>query len=148
MEAFEIVKEQLEMQAVEKGNKIYLEAEEGTSVYADYDRLIQILVNIVKNSIQFTEQGSIFLRGKVGPDQTLIVIEDTGIGIDPQEIESIWLRFYKADLSRTNHSFGEFGIGLSIVKQLVQAHSGEINVSSEKGKGTKFTIRFPREQIG
>lgn len=146
MEAFEIVKEQLEIQAEEKGNRIYIEAEEGVSVYADYDRLIQILVNIVKNSIQFTEQGSIFLRGKEDPDQTLILIEDTGIGIDPKEIESIWLRFYKADLSRTNHSFGEFGIGLSIVKQLVQLHSGEITVSSEKGEGTKFTIRFPREQ--
>lgn len=144
MEAFEIVKEQLEIQAEEKGNRIYIEADEEISVYADYDRLIQILTNIVKNSIQFTENGRIFLRGNEGPNETIIEIEDTGIGIDPQEIESIWLRFYKADLSRTNHSFGEFGIGLSIVKQLVQLHDGKITVSSENGKGTKFTIRVPR----
>jgi signal transduction histidine kinase len=144
MEAFEIVKEQLEIQAEEKGNRIYIEADEEITVYADYDRLIQILTNIVKNSIQFTENGRIFLRGNEGPNETIIEIEDTGIGIDPQEIESIWLRFYKADLSRTNHSFGEFGIGLSIVKQLVQLHDGKITVSSENGKGTKFTIRVPR----
>ncbi|WP_251025941.1 HAMP domain-containing sensor histidine kinase [Bacillus sp. ISL-47] len=146
MEAFEIVKEQLEIQAEEKGNRIYIEADEEIYVYADYDRLIQILVNIVKNSIQFTENGSVFLRGNKRPDETIIEIEDTGIGIDPKEIESIWLRFYKADLSRTNHSFGEFGIGLSIVKQLVQLHDGKIMVSSEREKGTKFTIRIPRAQ--
>ncbi|GLB58749.1 sensor histidine kinase YclK [Cytobacillus sp. NCCP-133] len=145
LEAFEIVKEQLEIQAEEKGNVIYIEAEDDITVHADYDRLIQILVNIVKNSIQFTEKGAIFLRGKESLSETIMEIEDTGVGIDPREIESIWLRFYKADLSRTNHSFGEFGIGLSIVKQLVQLHNGAIAVSSEKGTGTKFIIRIPKE---
>ncbi|MBU8880062.1 HAMP domain-containing histidine kinase [Bacillus sp. FJAT-29790] len=144
-EALEVVKEQLFIQAREKKNQIIIECHEQLSVFADYDRLIQILVNIVKNSNQFTESGRIKLSGLEEDTGTIIEIEDTGIGIDPEELESIWHRFYKADLSRTGHSFGEFGIGLSIVKQLVQLHNGRIEVSSEKGRGTKFTIHLPKK---
>lgn len=103
-------------------------------IYADYDRLIQIIMNITKNSIQFTENGNIWLRGRTEASKTIIEVKDTGIGIDAHEIENIWKRFYKADLSRTNNPYGEFGLGLSIVKQLVQFHEGNIQVSSEKGK--------------
>ncbi|WP_066295102.1 sensor histidine kinase [Bacillus sp. FJAT-29937] len=143
-EVLEVVKEQLHMQALEKNNHISVICEENSTVVADYDRLIQILINIVKNSNQFTESGEIILKGKSEEKETIIEIEDTGIGIDPEEIESIWHRFYKADVSRTGESFGEFGIGLSIVKQLVHLHHGRIEVSSEKGQGTKFTISFPK----
>ena len=112
-------------------------------VRADYDRLVQILINITKNSIQFTENGTIWLRGRMDGPKTVIEIEDTGIGIEPAEIEKIWHRFYKADISRTSNPFGEFGLGLSIVKQLVQMHDGEISVESEHEKGTKFVIGLP-----
>lgn len=144
-EVFEIISEQLSLQAEEKRNTIFTEVEEGTFINADYDRLIQILINITKNSIQFTSDGSIYLRGKKGIRETIIEIEDTGMGIDPMEIEKIWHRFYKAEISRTSNPFGEFGLGLSIVRQLVQLHNGKIEVTSEKGKGTKFTIRFPEK---
>jgi len=143
-EALEVVKEQIGIQANKKNNLITIDCHRELMIYADYDRLIQILVNIVKNSNQFTENGQITMRGKEGGVETIIEIEDTGIGIDPKEIESIWLRFYKADDSRTSSTFGEFGIGLSIVKQLVQLHNGTITVSSEKGRGTKFTISLPK----
>lgn len=143
IDVFEIVKEQLLSQTEEKNNIMIIEADENEIIYADYDRLIQILINIVKNSIQFTQNGKIFLRGKPGYKETIIEIEDTGIGMDEKEIENIWQRFYKADLSRTNNKYGEFGLGLSIVKQLVILHQGEINVTSKKGKGTKFEIKLP-----
>ncbi|MCY7623594.1 ATP-binding protein, partial [Bacillus altitudinis] len=81
-------------------------------VYADYDRLIQILVNITKNAIQFTEGGRISLRGKEENGETIIEVEDTGIGIAPEEVKHIWERFYKADISRTNTPYGEYGLGL------------------------------------
>ncbi|MBS4188732.1 HAMP domain-containing histidine kinase [Bacillus sp. FJAT-49705] len=142
-EVLEIVKDQLIMQTLEKNNQITVSCDDHIMVFADYDRLIQILINIVKNSNQFTENGRIFLKGKEDEEKIIIEIEDTGIGIDPEEIESIWHRFYKADVSRTGQSFGEFGIGLSIVKQLVHLHNGNIEVSSIKGEGTKFTIRIP-----
>jgi signal transduction histidine kinase len=143
IEVLEIIQDQLEILAQDKNNKIVVEVEQNIRIFADYDRLIQILINITKNSIQFTKNGTIVLRGKAGYKETIIEIEDTGIGIDPEEVENIWRRFYKADLSRTTNPYGEFGLGLSIVKQLVQLHYGEIEVSSEKGKGTKFVIRFP-----
>jgi signal transduction histidine kinase len=143
VEVLEIIKDQLEILADEKYNKILVEVENRVMVHADYDRLVQILINITKNSIQFTENGRITLRGKAGIRETIIEIEDTGIGMDPKEIENIWRRFYKADLSRTTNPYGEFGLGLSIVKKLVQLHNGDIIVSSEQGLGTKFVITFP-----
>ncbi|MEG9295235.1 HAMP domain-containing sensor histidine kinase [Mangrovibacillus sp. Mu-81] len=143
LDVFEVIKEQLDLQAEEKGNEIKVLADPAANVHADYDRLIQILINITKNSIQFTTGGTITLSGSSLAEETVIEIEDTGIGIDPEEIQSIWRRFYKADLSRTNNPYGEFGLGLSIVKQLVLMHEGTIDVFSEKGSGTRFLIRLP-----
>ncbi|MEH7383567.1 HAMP domain-containing sensor histidine kinase [Bacillus sp. JJ1533] len=145
IEVLEVVKDTLEPQADEKDDQIMIEVPDGLLITADYDRLIQILINIIKNSIQFTDNGTIWIRGKKGEHETIIEIEDTGVGIDPEEIEKIWHRFYKADVSRTGSPFGQFGLGLSIVKQLVHLHNGKIEVSSEKGKGTKFEIRIPFE---
>jgi signal transduction histidine kinase len=145
-ELLEIIKETLQFQAEEKNNRIVVESEANATVYADYDRLTQILINITKNSIQFTTDGTIWLRGKSGVNETIIEIEDTGVGIPANEIEAIWRRFYKADISRKNNPYGEFGLGLSIVKKLVQLHEGEIAVTSEVGKGTKFVIRIPKKQ--
>lgn len=142
-EAFEIIKEHLFFQAEEKQVELKIDVNEEIMVYADYDRLIQILINITKNSIQFTESGTVWLRGKKGYKETIIEIEDTGIGMDPKEVESMWQRFYKADMSRTGHQFGEFGLGLSIVKQLVHLHQGEIVIDSRKDHGTKFILKFP-----
>lgn len=143
LEVFEIIQETLYLQASEKNNQIEIDVAEDVYIFADYDRLIQILINITKNSIQFTEEGSISLRGKWDKQETVIEIEDTGIGIDPAEVEKIWRRFYKAEISRTSNPYGEFGLGLSIVKQLIHLHDGTVEVMSEKGKGTKFCIRIP-----
>jgi signal transduction histidine kinase len=142
-EVFEIIQEQLLLQAQEKNNQIMVDVEDSVFIHADYDRLIQILINITKNSIQFTNDGTIWLRGKVGTKETIIEIEDNGVGIDASEVEKIWHRFYKADISRRTNPYGEFGLGLSIVKQLVHLHKGEVEVFSEKEKGTKFVFRFP-----
>jgi signal transduction histidine kinase len=142
LELLEIIQEQLSVQAEEKNVQILVEAVEDVMVNADYDRLVQILINITKNSIQFTADGTIWLRGRKEENATIIEVEDTGIGIDPSEVEKIWRRFYKAEISRTSNPYGAFGLGLSIVKQLVLLHNGEIDVQSEKGKGTKFTITF------
>ncbi|MEX3714886.1 ATP-binding protein [Cytobacillus horneckiae] len=145
IEVFEVVSDQLLMQAEEKNNQIFIEAADNLTVKADYDRLVQILVNIVKNSIQFTENGWVSLRAIDQDECIQIEIEDNGIGIDPKEVDWIWERFYKADSSRTNSYFGEFGIGLSIVKQLVELHDGKIEVSSEPKKGTTFRLFFPKK---
>lgn len=143
-EVFEIIKDQLAMLADEKHNEIRLDVTDDITIYADYDRLTQILINIIKNSIQFTENGIIHLRGYSTDNKTIIEIEDTGTGINPVDIEKIWRRFYKAGLSRSTNPYGEFGLGLAIVKQLVVLHQGEINVMSETNQGTTFTLTFPK----
>lgn len=144
VELLEVIQEQLEGMAAERNDTIIVTADPAVRVFADYDRLTQILINIMKNSIQFTDNGTIHLRGFEKDDATIIEIEDTGIGIDPADVEKIWSRFYKAIVSRTTNPYGEFGLGLSIVKQLVMMHDGTIDVSSEKGIGTKFTISLPK----
>lgn len=143
-ELLEIIKDQLSGTASERNNTIIVTANPTLTLFADYDRLTQILINITKNSIQFTENGQISLRAFDSETEVIIEIEDTGTGIDPDDIEKIWSRFYKAIVSRTTNPYGEFGLGLSIVKQLVMLHNGKIDVTSERGKGTRFTIRFPR----
>lgn len=144
-ELLEIIKEQLGLLAAEKHNSIVVNADPMTIVHADYDRLTQILINIIKNSIQFTDHGRITLRAYEDDKTVYIQIEDTGTGINAEDIEKIWSRFYKGIISRTSNPYGEFGLGLSIVKQLVMLHNGEVDVQSEHGKGTIFTIRFPKE---
>jgi signal transduction histidine kinase len=143
VELLGIIKDQLDGVAMEQSNEIIVSVDSDSVVFADYDRLTQILINIAKNSIQFTENGQIYLRGYMNETTCVIEIEDTGIGIDPDDIEKIWSRFYKAIVSRTTNPYGEFGLGLSIVKSLVMMHNGTIAVTSEKGKGTKFTLSFP-----
>ena len=144
IELLEVIQEQLEGMAAERNDTIIITGDPAVRVFADYDRLTQILINITKNSIQFTDNGIIHLRGFENDDATIIEIEDTGIGIDPADVEKIWNRFYKAIVSRTTNPYGELGLGLSIVKQLVMMHDGTINVTSEKGKGDKIHY-FPSE---
>ncbi|MCW6653028.1 HAMP domain-containing histidine kinase [Aerococcaceae bacterium NML210727] len=139
------IKQQMEEKAKEKGNVIQVECAEDFRVYADYDRLVQVLINLVTNAIQFSQEGRIWLIGRMHDTYAEIAVADEGIGIDTEHIESIWERFYKADVSRKNTKFGESGIGLAVVKSLVEAHGGTVEVASQLGQGTTFTLRFPHE---
>ncbi len=112
------------------------------SVYADYDRFVQIIFNITQNAIQFTENGTITINAQRGFEETIVRISDTGIGMSKEQLANIWERYYKADPSR-NAKYGESGLGLAIVHQLVQQHGGTIEVTSKPDQGTTFTIIFP-----
>lgn len=142
-ELMEIVSESLEFLVEEKKIKILLECPEHLVIYGDYDRLTQILINLIKNSLQFTAYGTIRLIGSETASYTHIVITDTGKGMTQEELELIWDRFYKADPSRAKDR-SETGLGLSIVKQLVEAHGGTIEVESTPGLGTTFKLSFPK----
>lgn len=134
---------QLESKAEIAKDVLILETTEPIDVYADYDRFVQIMVNILQNAIQFTEDGEIRVRIEKGYLETIIEISDTGIGMSEEQVKNIWDRYYKVDPSRKNRQFGESGLGLSIVEQLVRLHKGKISVESELGKGTTFKISFP-----
>lgn len=144
--AIQAVVEQMQALSKTKNNKLRYECDEQFSVYADYDRFVQILVNITKNANQFTDNGEILVKAWNEGKNAIVEISDTGIGIDEHEINEIWERFYKADVSRKSTKYGESGLGLAIVKSLVDSHHGEISVSSEVGKGTTFRVEFPGEE--
>ncbi|MCZ0717475.1 sensor histidine kinase [Aerococcus kribbianus] len=137
---------QMNEEAAKKAIQIQIECEPDVRVYADADRFRQIVVNIVKNAVQFTTEGTITIKGTSRLDSTQIIIKDSGVGMTKEEVENIWERFYKADISRKNNVFGESGLGLSIVKQLMNAHEGHISVTSAPGQGTSFTLEFPHEK--
>ncbi|RRG04861.1 MAG: sensor histidine kinase [Lactobacillus sp.] len=114
-------------------------------VYADYDRFVQVMFNVIQNAIQFTKDGTITITAKHGYHETIFTVQDTGIGMSADQVKNIWERYYKADPSRKNTKYGESGLGLAIVHQLVQLHGGEIKVASKLNAGTTFTISFPDE---
>jgi signal transduction histidine kinase len=135
--------ESLEVLLEEKNLRLLIDCPETILFYGDYDRIMQIVINLVKNSIQFIEYGTIRLIGTSTDAYTVIEIIDTGKGMSASELPHIWDRFYKTDPSRSKER-SETGLGLSIVKQLVEVHRGEIAVTSESGIGTTFTIRLPK----
>ena len=143
--AIQTVVEQMQELAKVKNNTLRYECDKDFSVYADYDRFVQILVNITKNANQFTDNGEIVVKAWNEGKKAIVEISDTGIGIDEREIKEIWERFYKADVSRKSTKYGESGLGLAIVKSLVDSHRGKISVKSEVGKGTTFRVVFPGE---
>lgn len=143
--AIQTVVEQMQELAKVKNNTLRYECDKDFSVYADYDRFVQILVNITKNANQFTDNGEIVVKAWNEGKKAIIEISDTGIGINESEIKEIWERFYKADVSRKSTKYGESGLGLAIVKSLVTSHRGTISVKSEVNKGTTFRVVFPDE---
>ena len=143
--AIRAVVEQMQELTKVKNNEISYECDSEFSVYADYDRFVQILVNITKNANQFTDDGQIVVKAWNDGKKAIVEISDTGIGIDKREINEIWERFYKADVSRKSTKYGESGLGLAIVKSLVDSHHGKISVRSEIGQGTTFRVVFPGE---
>jgi PAS domain S-box-containing protein len=114
-----------------------------TALEGDWQRLHQILINFVNNAIKFTEEGSVDIRlYMAGEDRWVMAVADTGIGI-PEDAQSyIFDPFRQVDDSATRE-YGGAGLGLSIVKQLVEMMGGRIELESEVGKGSTFTVILP-----
>ena len=113
------------------------------TITADEDLLSQVWLNIIHNGIKFTGQSGTIRVGLSQQDgRALVRIADNGIGISGEDRVHIFERFYKADKSRTRSKEGS-GLGLSIVKRIVELHKGEINVESELGQGSTFIVSLP-----
>lgn len=111
-------------------------------VMADEDRIQQILFNLVGNAIKFTEIGEISLSSKIISDFLEITVRDTGIGISEDQFENIFKSFEQIDGSISRDSGGT-GLGLTVCKQLVELHGGQIKVESQAGKGSEFKFTLP-----
>ena len=109
-------------------------------VNIDKEQFSQVLSNLLSNAIKYTNvHGQIYIKAYEDDDNVVISIEDNGIGIPQNDINFIFERFYRVDKSRDKET-GGIGIGLSIVKSIVDAHNGHIYVKSEINKGTEFII--------
>lgn len=112
------------------------------NVYADEDRIIQVLFNLIGNAIKFTENGEVKISAEVVNNKLQIKVRDTGIGIPQNKMEIIFNEFEQVDGSATRQ-FAGTGLGLSISKKLVELHNGEMWVESEVGEGSVFTFTLP-----
>jgi two-component system sensor histidine kinase BaeS len=112
-------------------------------VDGDPGRLEQIVVNLLSNALRYTDAGGTVTL-TVRPDGDLVVLEvrDTGIGIAPEDVPRVFTRFWRGEKSRSRATGGA-GIGLALVKELVQAHGGEIAVESAPGEGSSFLVSLP-----
>jgi two-component system phosphate regulon sensor histidine kinase PhoR len=115
---------------------------EMTTIKADRNRLIQILINLVDNAIKFTETGGIILGMDEEEGKTVMFVEDTGIGVPGEHLSRLGERFYRVDAARSR-KMGGTGLGLAIVKHLVKAHGWEMGIESSPGKGTRVKVFIP-----
>jgi signal transduction histidine kinase len=119
---------------------------EGISIAADRDKLNQLWTNLLGNAIKFTGvQGRIHVSAEVRHGRVEVSIADNGRGIPEEEIQHIFKPFYKVDKARERSIPGN-GIGLSIVKRIVDLHEGDIRITSQEGVGTTFTIILPQDR--
>ncbi len=140
------VSEELKQQFEKKEINFKLELQERLpNVKANLNQVKQVIVNLLDNALKYTPQkGSIFVKAYVQEDFVKVDVEDTGIGIPEKDISRVFERFYRVDKARSRQ-MGGFGLGLSIVKHIVESSGGEIGVESKVNKGSIFWFTLPKE---
>jgi signal transduction histidine kinase len=145
----EKVAERMELQARDRDVSLATEVAAGLpALDLDADRIGQAVGNLVSNALRYTPPGGrVVLRayprpGAAGRAAVVVEVGDTGSGIAPEDLPYVFERFYRADKSRSRASGGS-GIGLAIVKQLVEAHAGQVEVESRPGQGATFRLVLP-----
>lgn len=130
----------------EREIQVHYTAESNVEIYGDKVRLHQAFLNIVDNAIKYTPNGGeIFITLWREKHHAVVSIRDTGVGIPPQDVDNIFDRFYRVDKARSQDVRGH-GLGLAIVKWAIEAHNGSIELHSDVGKGSTFTVRLPYVQ--
>jgi len=111
-------------------------------VSVDRTRMRQVFANLLDNALKYTPQGgAVNIAVQRKPDEAIATFRDTGIGIPPEEQDKIWARLYRGDKSRSQRGLG---LGLSLVKAVVEAHGGKVTVSSSVDQGSEFVLSLPR----
>jgi two-component system sensor histidine kinase BaeS len=127
------------------GVELECDADETAPALADQDRVLQVVSNLVENALRSTPAGgSVRVRAAAG----MLVVEDTGVGLDPQDLPHTFERFYLHDRNPDGRARIGSGLGLAIVKELTDRMGGSISVDSEVGRGTTFVVRLPVEGAG
>ena len=145
--------EKFALQAEEKNIELSLDVSTLPPIMGDKDHLAQVFTNLLDNALKYTlPNGKIMVKAreiktkpkkKPAPGSIIeITVTDTGIGIPPEDLGHIFERFYQVDKSRAGKNRG-VGLGLTIAKQIVEAHQGTISAESIKDLGSKFTVSLP-----
>jgi PAS domain S-box-containing protein len=130
-------------QCEQKGLALRVDPPAEGLVVLDPVYVTRIMHNLISNAIRYTSRGEIRVRGELTPNTLRIAVEDTGIGIPPEEIDRIFEQFYRTDEARKLHGLGT-GLGLATVKRLVELSGGQVHVRSIVGQGTTFEFILPR----
>ena len=139
----EVVVEELQEQANKKKIQISVSNDLDIKMMGNHTLLLRMMMNLVQNAISYgKEHGHIEILWKNQGELIIGEVKDDGIGIDQKHLPKIWDRFYRVDKSRSRENGGT-GLGLAITKNIIILHKGTINVYSEPGKGTTFTVRVP-----
>jgi signal transduction histidine kinase len=129
------------MVAQEKQITIRNEIRGPLTANVDPARIRQVFANLIDNAVKYTPNGgTVTLTANQSPIETIISVDDTGIGISPEEQPKIWTRLYRSDKSRSQRGVG---LGLSLVRAIVEAHGGNVQVTSDEGKGAEFQVSLP-----
>jgi signal transduction histidine kinase len=127
--------------AEEKGVMLISRAQNDLTVRADANRLRQAIANLVDNAVKYTPAGgTVCVVADVRKGVAALTVEDTGIGIPSEEQSRVWERLYRTDASRSARGLG---LGLSLVRAIMQAHQGSAELVSTPGSGSAFTLTFP-----
>ena len=132
-----------EMFVSDSGLTLDYHAEDNVLVVGDPDMIRQATANLISNAVRYTpEGGHIDVTVRRGDIMASIAVKDTGIGLTREEAKMVFSRFWRADAGRTRES-GGLGVGLAVVKEIVDRHGGWVQVEGEKGEGACFTIHIP-----
>ena len=112
------------------------------TIQADPSRMEQVVINLVENGLKYTDAGSVKARVFIEDNEAVFQVVDTGIGIPENAVDHLFERFYRVDKARSRGTGGT-GLGLAIVEKIVALHNGYIQVSSQLGQGSTFTVRLP-----
>lgn len=133
--------EELKIRAEKEGKKLLLSGDGSARVYCDPDWSREALGNLIKNALDHTEEGDrIRITWEQTPLMTRFIVTDTGEGIEKEDLHHIFKRFYRCENSRSRQGIG---LGLSLVKSIVDGQGGTVSVQSEPGRETTFTLAFP-----
>jgi two-component system phosphate regulon sensor histidine kinase PhoR len=128
-------------------HQISVEADADLDLIGAVEELQSALGNLVSNAIRYTPQGgNILISWKIGDDHAIFSVKDDGIGIEQQHIDRLTERFYRVDRSRSRETGGT-GLGLSIVKHILTRHQAKLEITSELGKGSTFSVVFPKARV-
>jgi signal transduction histidine kinase len=128
--------------AEEKQVAVHTELPAPCEVSVDRTRIRQVFANLLDNAVKYTPAGGrVTIHVRDEPSQAVVIFRDTGMGIPADEQDKIWARLYRGDKSRSQRGLG---LGLSLVKAVVEAHGGSVTVSSKVNEGSEFIVKLPK----